>query len=241
MLQLDSTDEEEEGGLYLRSNASEDELAEKDRSETEENDIESNSNKLMWREEETTPAMKMPESRVSHGFSRKLTALEIPCKDSFLEKLMSENQIAESSINSFPPGSPMDVYETAEESFMKNSMSLEDDETKEEAIPEESIFQRINSHKEMKSFQLGKQLSCKWSTGSGPRIGCLREYPSRLQCHALEQANLSPRRKHRLKLDFPSRASTPTGGNLSRRSSRQCAMQLSPVKGLTGSSFYLTG
>ncbi|CAH9143377.1 unnamed protein product [Cuscuta epithymum] len=34
---------------------------------------------------------------------------------------------------------------------------------------------------------------CKWSTGNGPRIGCVRDYPTELQCRALEQVNLSPR------------------------------------------------
>ncbi|KAE8673633.1 protochlorophyllide-dependent translocon component 52 [Hibiscus syriacus] len=50
-----------------------------------------------------------------------------------------------------------------------------------EAIAEESILQRINSKKGMKSYQLGKQLSCKWTTGAGPRIGCVRDFPSELQ------------------------------------------------------------
>ena len=39
----------------------------------------------------------------------------------------------------------------------------------------------------------GKRLSCKWSTGTGPRIGCVRDYPTDLQSRALEQVNLSPR------------------------------------------------
>ncbi|XP_058213638.1 IQ domain-containing protein IQM1-like isoform X2 [Rhododendron vialii] len=42
-------------------------------------------------------------------------------------------------------------------------------------------------------FDLAKRLSCKWSTGTGPRIGCVRDYPTELQFRALEQVNLSPR------------------------------------------------
>ncbi|CAL9243907.1 unnamed protein product [Arabidopsis halleri] len=38
-----------------------------------------------------------------------------------------------------------------------------------------------------------KRFSCKWSTGNGPRIGCVRDYPMNLQTRALEQVNLSPR------------------------------------------------
>ncbi|TKY54470.1 hypothetical protein E2542_SST18878 [Spatholobus suberectus] len=43
------------------------------------------------------------------------------------------------------------------------------------------------------AFNLSKRLSCKWSTGAGPRIGCVRDYPGHLQSRALEQVNLSPR------------------------------------------------
>ncbi|KAK4409240.1 IQ domain-containing protein IQM2 [Sesamum angolense] len=247
-VKLESTDDEEEestgkkGGAYLRSNSSEEDLAEKDRSETEENDCESTSNKFISGEEETAASVQAPKSSCSNGFSQKLSALQIPSKDDLLVKLMSQ-EIAESSNNSFPLGSPIDGDETAEEAFAsgpecrRNSMSSDNKEIKEETIPEESIFQRINSHKETNSYQLGKQLSCKWSTGAGPRISCLRDYPSGLQCHALEQVKLSPRSKRRLILDFPSRASTPTSSSLSRSSSRHPTMDSSPVKRITSSSF----
>lgn len=42
-------------------------------------------------------------------------------------------------------------------------------------------------------FDVSKRLSCKWSTGAGPRIGCVRDYPEHLQSRALEQVSLSPR------------------------------------------------
>ncbi|KAK7335865.1 hypothetical protein VNO80_27967 [Phaseolus coccineus] len=38
-----------------------------------------------------------------------------------------------------------------------------------------------------------KPMSSKWTTGVGPRIGCVREYPTKFQVQALEQLNLSPR------------------------------------------------
>ncbi|URE09024.1 calmodulin-binding protein [Musa troglodytarum] len=63
----------------------------------------------------------------------------------------------------------------------------------ETSITSELILRRINSKKGLKSYQLGKQLSFKWATGTGPRIACVRDYPSELQCRALEQVNLSPR------------------------------------------------
>ncbi|KAL1371840.1 hypothetical protein HN51_002044 [Arachis hypogaea] len=42
-------------------------------------------------------------------------------------------------------------------------------------------------------LNLSKRLSCKWSTGAGPRIGCVRDYPGHLQSRALEHVHLSPR------------------------------------------------
>ncbi|KAG4123675.1 hypothetical protein ERO13_D11G340600v2 [Gossypium hirsutum] len=60
-------------------------------------------------------------------------------------------------------------------------------------VPERAILQRINSKKAAKSYQLGHQLSRKWSTGAGPRIGCVADYPVELRQQALEFVNLSPR------------------------------------------------
>ncbi|KAI3923122.1 hypothetical protein MKX01_014505 [Papaver californicum] len=60
-------------------------------------------------------------------------------------------------------------------------------------VPEKAILQRINSKKAVCSYQLGHQLSRKWSTGAGPRIGCVADYPPEIQQQALEFVNLSPR------------------------------------------------
>ncbi|KAK6139902.1 hypothetical protein DH2020_026347 [Rehmannia glutinosa] len=60
-------------------------------------------------------------------------------------------------------------------------------------VPRTAILQRINSKKVAKSYQLGHQLSTKWSTGAGPRIGCVADYPMEVRLQALELTNLSPR------------------------------------------------
>nr|XP_043616409.1 IQ domain-containing protein IQM1-like [Erigeron canadensis] len=39
----------------------------------------------------------------------------------------------------------------------------------------------------------GNLKSPRWTSGTGPRIGCVRDYPIKLQSQALEQVNLSPR------------------------------------------------
>ena len=60
-------------------------------------------------------------------------------------------------------------------------------------VPKTTILQRINSKKASKSYQLGDQISLKWSTGAGPRIGCVADYPLEVRVQALEFVNLSPR------------------------------------------------
>ncbi|XP_017695964.1 IQ domain-containing protein IQM2-like [Phoenix dactylifera] len=88
--------------------------------------------------------------------------------------------------------------------FRKQNLFAEEQEEDEDAsVPQELILRRINSKKGMKSYQLGKQLSCKWTTGAGPRIGWVRDYPSELQFRALEQVNLSPREAAPSRFAFP--------------------------------------
>ncbi|KAF3772884.1 IQ domain-containing protein [Nymphaea thermarum] len=60
-------------------------------------------------------------------------------------------------------------------------------------VPPKAILQRIDSKSKAQSFQLGDQLSLKWCSGVGPRIGCVADYPRELRFQALEFVNLSPR------------------------------------------------
>ncbi|XP_010519656.1 PREDICTED: IQ domain-containing protein IQM2-like [Tarenaya hassleriana] len=72
--------------------------------------------------------------------------------------------------------------------------SVEELLEKEVIVSRDSILGRMSSRRETGSYQLGKWLSCRWTTGAGPRIGCVRDYPPEMQCRVLEQLNLSPRR-----------------------------------------------
>ncbi|XP_065631252.1 IQ domain-containing protein IQM6 isoform X3 [Quercus suber] len=145
------------------------------------------------------PTPFMP--RLSGDIYPKMNRLKIPNQHDEFDSFTSEK--LRPSCHTDPPNlSSGDGYETAEESlsseedFMVPKMNLFDgyqEEDDEQPIPKEKILQRIDSHKGMKSYQLGKQLSSKWATGAGPRIGCMRDYPSELQARVLEQSNLSPK------------------------------------------------
>lgn len=172
----DDDDDKEYIGLqssnsHVRTNSSE---SEKERQETEDADLEDHIPERTIKEQDSK-LVSTKKPRLFGSLARNLNPLEIPTNDDFFVKSKTKNQ------------------DFTTETMLNGFSDDEHDPEVEEAVPKESILQRINSHKETKSFQLGRQLSCKWSTGAGPRIGCLRDYPTELQSHALEQANLSPR------------------------------------------------
>ena len=74
---------------------------------------------------------------------------------------------------------------------MDAAKTKESKETDRTAMEETEVAEETNVEEPV--FELSKRLSCKWTTGAGPRIGCVRDYPTELQSRALEQVNLSPR------------------------------------------------
>ncbi|KDP42106.1 hypothetical protein JCGZ_01894 [Jatropha curcas] len=155
-------------------------------------------------EDEISVALEEQKSGQVHSFSRKLTNLEIPKRDKLFEGVQTANATVVPSVNNAHTDPLVEdgcecvageeLITEQGDKVLKKKLFEEHEDNEVEKIPEEAILQRINSKKETKSFQLGKQLSCKWTTGAGPRIGCVRDYPSELQFRALEQVNLSPRR-----------------------------------------------
>ncbi|KAL1547782.1 IQ domain-containing protein iqm5, variant 2 [Salvia divinorum] len=84
---------------------------------------------------------------------------------------------------------------TNEEQISRNTSqsSLSQQEnatTRDQDVPS---VEPLRDHEDKLEYSFAKRMSCKWSTGAGPRIGCVREYPTELQTRALEQVNLSPR------------------------------------------------
>ncbi|KAI9153648.1 hypothetical protein LWI28_014461 [Acer negundo] len=101
----------------------------------------------------------------------------------------------------------LDVPKEEEEILSKKSLEVKPTRTKSNyertlsgglqspraEVPQKAILHRMNSKKAVQSYQLGNQLSLKWTTGVGPRIGCVADYPAELRMQALEFVNLSPR------------------------------------------------
>ncbi|KAJ1419521.1 IQ motif, EF-hand binding site [Sesbania bispinosa] len=106
---------------------------------------------------------------------------------------ISELGISEEAENENTPSSDKEDPQPGPVVSYKRTLSggLQSPRTAE--VPKTAILQRINSKKATKSYQLGHQLSRKWSTGAGPRIGCVADYPVELRLQALEMLNLSPK------------------------------------------------
>lgn len=166
------------------------------------NGFESEENNIEEITEEKSDSFDQRQSSIElsdfkrRNIGKKLTNLEIPNRAEVIATFEREQQdVGISGDNGFLLESPVHSYRYTENSFSpKPNISVDDKRNTEvNAIPEVSVLRRFHSHKETKSYQLGKQLSCRWTTGAGPRIGCVRDYPSELQLRALEQVSLSPR------------------------------------------------
>ncbi|KAE8674977.1 TMV resistance protein N-like [Hibiscus syriacus] len=230
-----SVDEEEtlvgkQSSNHLRSNSCEEDFILEPEEMTVKNSIEEVGDS---REQETFAALETPKPRRLLSLRKKLTNLEIPKRTELFEMSNGDHGVVAPSCNHYLMDSDLeDGYETEEEA--KASEQRTDElhvDNKVEDIPKESILKRINSKKGMNSYQLGKQLSCKWTSGAGPRIGCVREYPSELQFRALEQVNLSPRSASYQKVYFSPRPTSSLSPKVSipAVSSEEMRIQSLPV------------
>ncbi|KAI9192850.1 hypothetical protein LWI28_028459 [Acer negundo] len=90
-----------------------------------------------------------------------------------------------------------DHLSSTAESTNTESLNVSEQEAFSDAITadnqQDGSMDNNTSNVEAPVYDLSKRLSCKWNSGVGPRIGCVRDYPMKLQSQALEQVNLSPR------------------------------------------------
>ncbi|KAK7318914.1 hypothetical protein RJT34_03622 [Clitoria ternatea] len=235
-VKMDPVDEADEHSLrssgHLRSHSSEEDFIENmNGPEIEETMLQDSvAEKAELTEIKTASASMAPSMRPFRMFGRELSSLEIPKRGQVFEGL--ENVEREDNVQDYESFQMESHTSGGQERAQTYALELDhtildkslpdendsdddDDNDNDTDIPQESILKRINSHKETKSYQLGKQLSCKWTTGAGPRIGCVRDYPCELQLRALEQVNLSPRSGSRTRSSFAPRTSTGLNSSLS--------------------------
>ncbi|WJZ88444.1 hypothetical protein VitviT2T_007742 [Vitis vinifera] len=213
MSPADGEDEElvKQSSVCLRSLSSEEDLTDKAKG-TEEN---LNQEKIGLAEAEPAAVSEMPKSWRSSSLGKSLTNIKIPKRGELFQRSENGNLAAGPGCGNDSAESPLGGYEseeeetTVEQDYMppKRSLVEEEEEHDIKATPKESILRRINSQKGMELYQLGRQLSCKWTTGAGPRISCVRDHPSKLQVRALEHVNLSPRSAGHCRSEFSPRSS----------------------------------
>lgn len=102
-----------------------------------------------------------------NGHFDKLADINVPKPNISFEGQENENEAAENNCKNYFLEYPSKNFETEEAPDLREGDVAYEERNENEVVlvPEESILQRINSHKELKSMQLGRQLSCKWTTG----------------------------------------------------------------------------
>ncbi|WOL09080.1 IQ domain-containing protein IQM1-like isoform X1 [Canna indica] len=121
----------------------------------------------------------------------------LPTEENFKEfvSFLKENNVDLTNVKTRPIGDD-DDYPSLE---MDNGTEVQDESTSPEtgdlsdAESEEVQNSRVEFHEDKNSVRSVNHNHRKWTTGAGPRIGCVRNYPTDLQFKALEQVNLSPR------------------------------------------------
>lgn len=191
-MQLSPSEEDEELGGIIRTSSSEPNFAERNYfnkpGAQKKHSCAHDAAKISIPEENTS-SRKAPEPESRERKTKRSLHLELPPKNIVFFDAQENKEDGEDEEEE-------GGGEIAEERSMfckENLFEEGEEEEDEEAVLHELIIRRINSKKGMKSYQLGKQLSFRWTTGAGPRIGWVREYPPGLQFRALEQVNLSPR------------------------------------------------
>ncbi|KAJ1420325.1 hypothetical protein SESBI_14459 [Sesbania bispinosa] len=133
-----------------------------------------------------------------------------PTKKNFMEFIgfLMEHNVDLTNVKKYaldddvPPSKPVDEELQFESTEAKSSS----DSATAKNCSQDNVC-HIGTNVETSQHKESKPLSSKWTTGAGPRIGCVREYPAKLQVKALEQLNLSPRVNHE---KFAARAPIPS-------------------------------
>ncbi|VVA24030.1 PREDICTED: IQ [Prunus dulcis] len=114
-----------------------------------------------------------------------------PTQESLLEfiSFLEEHQMDMTDVKTCPADDDVPPSFATKKEMNSESITSTLEKTKENEAARDTAAANVEPQK----FELARPLSCKWSTGAGPRIGCVRDYPAQLQSQALGQVNLSPR------------------------------------------------
>lgn len=117
----------------------------------------------------------------------------LPTEENFKEfmNFLKDNHVDLSNVKRYAYNEEGSFKVPEDETSQENTADVTE-AANEEAIPAEVKGKAKDDHAS-EPFSLATRMSCKWVTGNGPRIGCVRDYPLDLQSRALEQVNLSPR------------------------------------------------
>ncbi|CAA2959676.1 Hypothetical predicted protein [Olea europaea subsp. europaea] len=111
----------------------------------------------------------------------------LPTEDNFKEFIMflGENHVDLTNVKRC-------AIDDDRTSFKEDAIKVEGPDNNALKAPRAGSTSINTANIEAPKLDLPKTLSCKWTSGVGPRIGCVRDYPMELQSEALERVNLSP-------------------------------------------------
>ncbi|CAO2841528.1 unnamed protein product [Amaranthus hypochondriacus] len=114
----------------------------------------------------------------------------LPTEENFKEfiSFLEDNHVDLSNVKKCAYNEEVGSFKVPEDESSPEKTAEVATKDNEEAKPAE-----VTKDDQDPAFSFARHLSCKWVTGNGPRIGCVRDYPLDLQSRALEHVNLSPR------------------------------------------------
>lgn len=150
------------------------------------------------------------KSRRMRELQSKMATIEIPKREDTLELFKREEQQQEQeqeqagqmNQNTSTGETQLHERETAAEEYSSDSdefsVSIQNLFTENpgegKEVRKENITKKINSRRGNVSYGLAEQLTSRWTTGAGARIGFMKDCPPKeLRFRILEEANLSPR------------------------------------------------
>ncbi|CAL0322084.1 unnamed protein product [Lupinus luteus] len=123
-----------------------------------------------------------------------------PTQKNFMEFIcfLVEHNVDMTDVKTYPVDDDIPPSNPAEEELLlehiEGNVGSSDNATASNCGHENMMEHFVNNVEG--SLQERKHKSSKWTTGVGPRIGYVREYPTKLQTQALEHINVSQRMQH---------------------------------------------